>query len=127
MGNDVATDSRYLGHLDWASEEGTFSDVLKSKNYIPFEFIRRFAGAVLLPWDMWIMTFRELYTMCIPLYVPDFNWLLDVAFSYYQRWSWKEGVPYGERMPGIEGGPDDEWPHPFSPFKLDTLETRAYW
>merc|ERR1712217_882856 len=76
---------------------------------------------------MWIITFRELYTMCIPLYVPSFDWLLDVAFSYYQRWSWKEGMPYGERIPGIDSDSGDVWPHPYSPFKLDTLEARSYW
>eukprot|EP00929_Paragymnodinium_shiwhaense_P096436 TRINITY_DN58024_c0_g1_i1.p1 TRINITY_DN58024_c0_g1~~TRINITY_DN58024_c0_g1_i1.p1 ORF type:complete len:1106 (-),score=184.54 TRINITY_DN58024_c0_g1_i1:87-3404(-) len=81
--------------------------------------------AVLLPWDLNLVMFHDLYAMNLPLFLPDADGLQQMSFSYFMRFIKNPAhaeQPFSERMPGAK--PTE---HTYSPFALAYLEPRKYW
>ena len=93
--------------------------MLSKDTYAPLEEWAAFGAAVLIPWDLWLVTFRELYAMQLPLFVPDAAWLLDTAFVFYDR---MQNSTLDARLPGADVM-DTTVP---SPLRLDR-PAREFW
>eukprot|EP00435_Cladocopium_sp_Y103_P008147 s621_g2.t1 len=90
-----------------------------------FEEVARFSATVLIPWNIAVTTFHELYAMNMPLFVPDCLWLARL-------WP-KQMTSYGRSHPNLHQqlrpsprGSSHPTPYP----SLDHLEdfpTMLYW
>ncbi|CAK0801857.1 unnamed protein product [Prorocentrum cordatum] len=92
---------------------------------MPYAEMARHRGAVMLPWDLNLVMFHDLYAMELPLFLPDRAGLHRTAFAYFARFFQNvlhAGQPWGEVHPRRGAAP-----HPYSPFELDRLEPREYW
>eukprot|EP00959_Pyramimonas_sp_CCMP1952_P189993 3974619-Pyramimonas_sp.AAC.1 len=59
----------------------------------------RHRGAVMLPWDLNLVMFHDLYAMELPLFLPDRAGLHRTAFAYFARFFQNvlhAGQPWGE-------------------------------
>ncbi|CAK9036757.1 unnamed protein product [Durusdinium trenchii] len=88
-----------------------------------FEEVSHFRATVLIPWNIAVTTFYELYAMNMPLFVPDALWLARL-------WP-KQMTSYGRSHPNLHQRfrPNNEHPTPYP--SLDSLEddfqTMLYW
>ena len=65
---------------------------------MPYKEVVAFRAVLLIPWDHALMTFYELYSMGIPLFMPAANWMYRFL---YQRGQLSVGEPlYQSVMPG---------------------------
>lgn len=55
----------------------------EDKDFQPLSYseIARFRAVVLFPWDHALMTFYELYSMNIPIFIPSKSWLIRLLYS----------------------------------------------
>uniref|UniRef100_A0A7S4R438 Sulfotransferase domain-containing protein n=1 Tax=Alexandrium monilatum TaxID=311494 RepID=A0A7S4R438_9DINO len=93
---------------------------------MPYEAMARYRSAVMLPWDLNLVMFHDLYAMELPLHLPDRAGLHHTAFAYFARFrrtSEFAEQPWSEVRPGRSA----DSPHPYSPFALEHLEPRDYW
>lgn len=111
--------------LRHASYPYRFVDQMRS---MPFSDMARRRAAILLPWDLNLVMFHDLYAMNLPLFLPDRAGLHYTAFAYFKRFlstleqSQQPRQPWSDVRPGR--GPV---PHPFSPFDANFVEPREYW
>ncbi|CAK9042948.1 unnamed protein product [Durusdinium trenchii] len=99
-------------------------DFINQRRQMPFAEMATYKAAVMMPWDLNLVMFHDLYAMNLPLFLPDLAGLHRVAVTYFARFRMNtahEGQPFSER------GPWPSSPHPFSPFDLEFLEARQYW
>lgn len=100
----------------------TFVD---QKKHMPYADMALYRAAVMMPWDLNLVMFHDLYAMNLPLFLPDLPGLHRVATTYFSRFkmnSAHDEQPFGEQM--ISGRNS---PHQYSPFQLEYLEARDYW
>ncbi|CAE6912162.1 unnamed protein product, partial [Symbiodinium sp. CCMP2456] len=95
------------------------------KKHMPYADMALYRAAVMMPWDLNLVMFHDLYAMNLPLFLPDLPGLHRVATTYFSRFkmnSAHDEQPFGEQM--ISGRNS---PHRYSPFELEYLEARDYW
>ncbi|CAJ1356001.1 unnamed protein product [Effrenium voratum] len=98
---------------------------VNQKQNMPYAEMATYRAAIMMPWDLNLVMFHDIYAMNLPLFLPDLAGLHRVAVTYFARFrmnSAHEGQPFSEHLPGRKSTP-----HPFSPFDLEFLEARQYW
>ena len=92
-----------------------------------FEEVARFRATVLIPWNIAVTTFHELYAMNMPLFVPDSLWLARL-------WP-KQMTSYGRSHPNLHqqlhlpdsGHPSGPTPYPSLDHMARDFPTMLYW
>ena len=95
---------------------------------MPYAEMAVYRAAVMMPWDLNLVMFHDLYAMNLPLFLPNLAGLHRVAVTYFARFrmnSAHDGQPFSERF--VSTWPASLPSHPFSPFDLEYLEAREYW
>ncbi|CAJ1397720.1 unnamed protein product [Effrenium voratum] len=105
-----------LNAMRHASYPYGFTDQLEG---MAFQSMASFHMAVLLPWDLNLVMFHDLYAMALPLLLPDKAGLHHRAFVYLSRFQKSNLGPFKESL--HQGG------YEFSPFDFEYLEAREYW
>ncbi|CAJ1348896.1 unnamed protein product [Effrenium voratum] len=88
-----------------------------------FQEVAQFEATVLVPWNIAVTTFHELYAMHMPMFIPDTLWLARL-------WP-KQMTSYGRSHPNLhrQMRPNDRHPTPYP--SLDFLSrdflTMVYW
>eukprot|EP00913_Durusdinium_trenchii_P023107 g21693.t1 len=148
------TEAKALNAMKHAFYPYSFVD---QEDGMPFASMAEFRSVVLLPWDLNLVMFHDLYAMAVPLFLPDRNGLHHTAFTFLSRFqkSLTTGMPFKERLPEMEEkerGHCTNIPcschllvtsktvllskatsifrqetHPFSPFDFEYLEVREFW
>ncbi|CAE8671658.1 unnamed protein product [Polarella glacialis] len=134
----LATDEVLVINRARLVRDGIFSQALNAMRHprYPHSFVNQrrgmsysdmstYRGVVLLPWDLNLVMFHDLYAMNLPMFLPDREGLHHVALTYFSRFmknTAHAGQAFAEPMPG-RGNP----PHLFSPFQLEYVEARDYW
>ncbi|CAK9109537.1 Hypothetical protein SCF082_LOCUS50907 [Durusdinium trenchii] len=113
------TEAKALNAMKHAFYPYSFVD---QEDGMPFASMAEFRSVVLLPWDLNLVMFHDLYAMAVPLFLPDRNGLHHTAFTFLSRFqkSLTTGMPFKERLPEME----EKETHPFSPFDFEYLEVR---
>ncbi|CAK9045286.1 unnamed protein product [Durusdinium trenchii] len=116
------TEAKALNAMKHAFYPYSFVD---QEDGMPFASMAEFRSVVLLPWDLNLVMFHDLYAMAVPLFLPDRNGLHHTAFTFLSRFqkSLTTGMPFKERLPEME----EKETHPFSPFDFEYLEVREFW
>lgn len=94
-----------------------------------FEEVARFSATVLIPWNIAVTTFHELYAMNMPLFVPDRLWLARL-------WP-KQMTSYGRSHPNLHqqlrpspsgsSRPSHPTPYPSLDHVAQDFPTMLYW
>jgi len=91
---------------------------INQRKHMPYAEMAAYRAAVMMPWDLNLVMFHDIYAMNLPLFLPDLAGLHRVAVTYFARFrmnSAHDGQPFSERLVST-------WP-----FDLEFLEARQYW
>lgn len=85
--------------------------VVRPQTFLTYEEIARFQAAVFIPWSPETYSFREFYSMELPLFVPNASWLLRCAFVHYERYERLPVFEIAQKARNKTGGPygRDQW------------------
>lgn len=97
-----------------------------------YEEMSQFYACVFWPWDVMMMLFSELYTMLVPLFLPDRHWIVSTmlwSLRYSdQNWWHIRARNVKAHLPSAGLAP---FPIPYDPWigtdQFDGREQAAYW
>merc|ERR1712216_464368 len=99
---------------------------------LTYEQMAQFYACVYWPWDVMMMLFNELYTMTVPLLVPDRHWVVNTLLfalrSTDQNW-------WHIRGPNVRGslplGSNNSYPLAYLPWfdgdESNAIASATYW
>lgn len=101
---------------------------------VTYEEMSQFYACVYWPWDVMMMLFNELYTMLVPLFVPDKQWVVTSMLwalkHSTQNWWHIRAKNVRSSLPSADGPDDADFPVP-EPWIDDAehrgMEQAAYW
>lgn len=101
--------------------------IANTDSKLSFNEIASFRIAVMLPWEHALMAFFELYSMAVPILMPDAAWSYRLVFdnegnlgsTTSEYW---DVSPDCDRSRGCVGSH-----HAYPPFAFASLESRRYW
>eukprot|EP00435_Cladocopium_sp_Y103_P001741 s4462_g1.t1 len=80
----------------------------------PFGYpeLRRFRGAVYFPWDMGMLLFSELYSIGVPLFLPDRAWISSIIkrMLEYTDFGWWQARAEGSAVSLTPDSKSQLWP-----------------
>jgi len=99
---------------------------------VTYEEMSQFYACVFWPWDVMMMLFSELYTMLVPLFLPDRHWIVSTmlwSLRYSdQNWWHIRARNVKAQLPSAGLAP---FPIPYDPWigtdQFDGREQAAYW